>query len=94
MGKHVDDVVKYGIDYPHCLRWYLFVERLPAAMKMLVFKEVGEPRCFADYKGERVRLVMASRFGDIGITTNLDKNRGYQKRVSVDELTNFGKSPE
>ena len=48
-----------------------------------------EPMLFADHEGRRVRVVMASRFGDVGITNNLKAERGYDKRVSVAELSNF-----
>ena len=40
--------------------------------------------------GTRVRIVMASRFGDVGITHNLSAVKGYCKRVSLDALCNFG----
>lgn len=40
-------------------------------------------------KGTRVRIVMLSRFGDIGITTNLAATRGYETRVSLISLTDY-----
>ena len=40
--------------------------------------------------GQRVRVVMASRFGDVGITPNLKATRGYVTRVFVANLENFG----
>lgn len=39
--------------------------------------------------GQRVRVVMASRFGDVGITPNLKATRGYVTRVAVTELEGF-----
>lgn len=51
------------------------------------------PVCFADHNGKRVRLVMASRFGDVGITSNLDACLGYDARVTLDQLSNFGDKP-
>lgn len=50
-------------------------------------------RKFTIPAGTRVRVVMASRFGDVGITTDLDAARGYSTRVSVSELTNFSATP-
>lgn len=41
---------------------------------------------------KRVRLVMASRFGDVGITRNLKAESGYAWRVPVEELCNFSLS--
>jgi hypothetical protein len=48
------------------------------------------PVLLADYKGTRVRVVMASRLGDVGITKILKDENGYTDRVFVQELSNFG----
>ncbi len=83
-------VLGYGHTSPECVRWFLFVNLLPAALKPLVCdKTGGNPKLFADYKGERVRVVMASRFGDVGITKNLKAETGYSERLLMDELSNF-----
>ena len=37
-------------------------------------------------KGDVVKVVMVSRFGDCGITTDLTKERGYATRVSPMDL--------
>ncbi len=37
-------------------------------------------------KGTLVRIVMVSRFGDVGITPDLEAVSGYVARVSLDEL--------
>lgn len=42
--------------------------------------------------GQRVRVVMASRFGDVGITTRLQDRNGYMLRVPVEALENFSVS--
>lgn len=74
---------------PDCLKWYLFINRQPAHLKMLAHSMGIEPKLFADYNGKRVRVVMASRFGDVGITTDLNAEHGYSERVAVEDLTNF-----
>lgn len=38
------------------------------------------------YKGTVVRIVMVSRFGDVGITDDLDKQYGYEARISFDDI--------
>ncbi|KKM97716.1 hypothetical protein LCGC14_1165340 [marine sediment metagenome] len=78
---------------PICLRYYLLVNRLLAVDKYVIVEAMGEPKCFADWKGKRVRLVMVSRLGDVGITYKLEQKNGYSHRVSVDELSNFGPTP-
>lgn len=37
-------------------------------------------------KGDLVRVVMVSRFGDVGLTKNLEAERGYDLRVEPWEL--------
>lgn len=90
--KHCDEYIR-EYDAPNVLRWFLFVNRLPASEGMLCRVNGVRPKLFADYKGGRVRVVMASRMGDVGITTNLDVESGYQDRVAVEALSNFGAQP-
>lgn len=72
------------------LTWFLFVNRQPAVLKYLILgRGIPDPVLFADYKGKRVRVVMASRFGDVGITEDLEAERGYSDRVAVEDLSNF-----
>lgn len=89
---HCDDAIHHP-DFPECLRYFLLVERLPAVDGCLITSVNGMPKCFATYKGKRVRLVMASRFGDVGITRKLDAERGYDNRVGLHELSDFSEVP-
>ena len=85
---HCDDYI-HDHRQPLCLRWFLLVHRLPDADKILC-EEMGiKPTLFADHEGKRVRVVMVSRFGDVGITSNLTLAHGYGARVAVEDLTNF-----
>lgn len=43
--------------------------------------------------GTRVRVVMASRFGDVGVTEDLTADHGYGARLYLDQLENFGEQP-
>lgn len=45
-------------------------------------------------KGQRVRVVMASRFGDVGITPDLEAENGYVARVHVADLCDFSDDPQ
>jgi len=47
----------------------------------------------ATHDGKRVRVVMASRFGDVGITSKLGREIGYEERVAVESLTDFAETP-
>jgi hypothetical protein len=44
-------------------------------------------------KGSRIRVVMASRFGDVGITDDLNAEHGYGARLFLPELHDFGATP-
>lgn len=40
--------------------------------------------------GQRVKIVMVSRFGDVGITEDLTAENGYGARVMLDDLCELG----
>ena len=41
-----------------------------------------------------VKIVMVSRFGDVGITKNLGAEIGYQARIAIDDIANLRDTPE
>lgn len=43
--------------------------------------------------GQTVRVVMASRFGDLGITPNLKNSRGHVARLGAHELSDYSAFP-
>lgn len=86
--KHCDSYI-HDFNAPMCLRWFLYRHRVPAIDGMLMSQNGIDPKLFADYEGKRVRVVMASRFGDVGITEDLSADHGYSARVAVEDLTNF-----
>lgn len=75
---------------PAVLRTFLAFARAPAHGQLL---PRPHPRLFADHEGRRVRVTMASRFGDVGITTNHGAEAGYDRRVAVSQLDNFSEDP-
>lgn len=85
---HCDDLIGNDETAPS-LFYFLFVHRLPAIEKNQLFRLLGKPHCYASWEGKRVRLVMASRLGDVGITDDLEEESRYIYRVNVDELSNF-----
>lgn len=106
--RHCDDYIDDPTQ-PECLRRFLAYSRLPAAAKYPTGDadyDAGMeahlgcpmwrdpvPTLFADHDGRRVRVTMASRFGDVGITNNLAALNGYGRRVAVEDLSNFGETP-
>jgi hypothetical protein len=106
--RHCDDFIEDPAQ-PECLRGFLAYHRLPAAAKYptgdadydaKMEAHLGCPMwrdpvpvLFASYVGRRVRVVMASRFGDVGITTHFDAEHSYDQRVAVENLSNFSEAP-
>ncbi len=87
--KHCDDYID-DESAPAVLRAYLARARSPAHGHL---SSEPFPKLFADHEGARVRVVMASRLGDVGVTSEHADGRPYQKRVAVEDLSNFGDSP-
>ena len=86
---HCDDIIEDQTQ-PECLRTFLEYARSPAHG---AFAEGPKPMLFADYKDRRFRVTMASRFGDVGIAQRHNQEFGYDKRVAVDDLSNFSATP-
>lgn len=87
--RHCDEYID-DEDAPTVLRQYLAHARSPAH-GMLTGKE--PPKLYATWNGSRVRVVMASRAGDVGITVDLGREVGYEHRVYVEELGAFSETP-
>lgn len=83
---HCDDILAVR-SAPDCVLAFLEVARAPAN------RHGKTPPLFATYHGQRVRVVMASRFGDVGITENLDAQNGYGLRVYLPDLSDFSDKP-
>lgn len=89
MDKHCDDYIDDPAQ-PECLRKFLDHARSPAHGSM---RDDPRPKLYASHNGQRVRVTMASRFGDVGITPDLTQEYGYSARVAVEELSDFSPNP-
>jgi hypothetical protein len=87
--KHCDDYID-DLDQPEALRTFLARARAPAHGHL---SSDPFPTLFADYEGTTVRVVMASRLGDVGFTYDLTKDHGYERRVFLEALANFRAVP-
>lgn len=85
---HCDDYID-DPRAPEALRKYLAWARSPAHGLM---QPEPHPKLFANFEGHRVRVVMASCHGDVGITKMLDADYGYTKRVYVGDLCDFSET--
>jgi hypothetical protein len=91
---HVDEYIEDKAQ-PECLRVFLDRARMPGHG---MHEKTPYPKLFATYigedwrgytKGDRVRVTMASRMGDVGVTKNMSQDFGYEIRCPVDYLTDF-----
>ena len=87
--RHCDDYIE-DLSTPEVLRRFITFARAPAHGQFL---PRPHPALFADHAGRRVRVTMASRLGDVGITTRFDVEMGYDQRVAVGQLSNFSDVP-
>lgn len=96
--KHCDDYIDDPTQ-PEVLRAYLKRARSPGHGHL---SKEPFPKLFATYdgedwrgytKGDRVRVVMASRMGDVGLTKDLSAEHGYDARVEVAWLKDFSDQP-
>lgn len=86
--RHCDEYIDDPTS-PEPLRKFLDRARAPAHGALL---PGPYPTLFADYQGKRVRVVMASRFGHVGITEHLDREHGYELAIPVEFLSNFSET--
>lgn len=96
--RHCDEYIDDETQ-PAVLRKFLDRARSPGHGMM---SQEPYPKLFATYngvdwmgvaKGDRVRIVMASRMGDVGATKNMDAESGYQLRCAVADLIEFSDQP-
>lgn len=96
-GLHVDDFIDFGTAFTgpslkgeHEARWFLFLHRLPANLRMEFKDKIDHLTLFCDYQDVRHRVTGASSMGDVWLTTDFNKDTGYDKRVDVLECSNWG----
>ncbi len=90
---HVDDFISVGYLKDQYARWMLMHFRLPAALAIDFLPLLEGKKLFATFKGERYRVTGASRLGDVWLTSDFNKDTGYEHRVSVEELSDWSPNP-
>jgi hypothetical protein len=87
--RHCDEYIDDETQ-PKCLRVFLHWNRWPATYKVRA-RQLGyeEPILYATWRDKRVRVTMASRFGDVGINSDVRRDWGYTARVYIKELSQF-----
>lgn len=86
--------VLYDHDIPAFVRGFIAMNQGAATETMAITEAGYMPRLYATYTPDdgtepfRVRVVMVSRLGDVGISRK-DEDGGYFKRLSIYDLTDF-----
>jgi len=86
--EHIEDHI-YDLKLPAFVRTWITINRLPAIEKWAMEETFGVMKITAEHEGKRVRVTMASRMGDCGITTQMSREHGYDKRVMFSTLSKF-----
>lgn len=92
----MDDITKMlKLSYEKSLKKYPFFETYEPHKRETWTKRFGEVNedIFYDgkviHKNTTVKITMMSRFGDVGINTNLNLDNGYQTRIPLHKIDNL-----
>ena len=94
---HVDDFIAYGssrtksVKNEEYARFMLDHFRRAASQRWDFDKFYKGKKLFCNYKGEKYRVIGASRLGDVWLTSKFKNDTGYEHRVCVDECIDWVK---
>ena len=87
---HVDDFIDGAPnDSTDYAAWFFSLYRYPAMLKCRFGEWMNKYKLFADYDGKRYRVTGCSRLGDVWLSSDFDRDIGYEHRVDVGDLSNF-----
>lgn len=69
---------------------FFLLHRLPAVLYLAFLPWIKQFELYCTYKNERYRVTGCSRMGDIWLTKDYKLESGYDLRVNVSEVMNFG----
>lgn len=92
-SDHSDDFIYYNYGQCEYPRFFLMLQRLPAALKFDFEEFISEYKLFARYQDIWYRVTGASRLGDIWLQPNFDLGNGYEKRVLVKDIQEWRREP-
>ncbi len=94
---HAADFVDERLGEETYARFVINYFLMPAILKWDFEPFMREKKLFATYKGERVRVTGASVGGDIWLSRDFNRTKGYDSldmRVAVEELSEWSPTPE
>lgn len=84
--RHVDDFIEDSSSDKYAARWFDLFRR-PALVKL---REPNDAKLFATFQGKRYRVTGCSRLGDVWLHSDPDADTSYERRVDVDECSEWG----
>lgn len=92
--KHllVDDFIddsRYNTKDMKDARFFFLLHRLPASLRFDFEDHIKSYKLVCKYDGEMYRVTGASRLGDIWLRKDHSKTLGYDKRVYIDQCSEF-----
>lgn len=94
---HVDDWLDTP-NFHHCIgedyaKFVLDYHRWPAWKQQAYHQWMRHYKLFCTYEGQRYRCIGASRMGDVWLTSNFDREYGYDLRVDVEKCSDWSNMP-
>ena len=89
---HVDQFIE-GMDSDKYASWFFALHRLPAVLKLKFEQWIKQFELYCDYEGQRYRVTGCSRHGDVWLASYLKQEKGYDKRVTVEDCSNWDSKP-
>ncbi len=90
---HVDEFINNPCSTPEYVRFFFMLKRLPAEMQIAFHKWINPYKLFCTWEGKRYRVTGCSRFGDVWLSINLEREIGYDERVNLTECTEWSETP-
>lgn len=93
---HIDHFIDYGTSRTKEIpkneayaRWMFNHFRLPATQQMAFDQFMSGYKLFCTYEGKKYRVTGASRLGDVWLTSNFNRDSGYELRVELEECSGW-----
>lgn len=88
VNEFIDDILKNSKGECYA-RFFFLIHRLGAVLQGQFGEWTDQFKLFCTFEGKRYRVTGASRFGDIYLTKDQNREAGYEKRVSLDECSQW-----
>lgn len=86
---HIDNFIDSMDSNNSYAKWFFMLHRLPSVLQA-EFSDWIEPyKLFCTYKDKTYRVTGCSRLGDVWLTSDMERETGYELRVDVEECSNW-----